>query len=99
MTTRPPVTRIQLEVLEAADAGVLVQSQRRGESYMHWRIEIDEDITKPVTRTADRLIARQLIAKGEPRTDGAIPAVLTDAGRELLVDLHGIGPADDKSGA
>lgn len=99
MTTRPTASRSQLEVLEAAAVGVLVQSKRRGESYVHWRIEIDEDITKPVTRTADHLIARQLIAKGEPRTGGAVPAVLTDAGSKLLADLHGRGPADTEGEA
>lgn len=91
MTTRPIVSLAQLEVLEAAAAGVLLQSQQRGYAYAHWRIEHDVDIYKPVTRTADSLLVRGLIAKGptlqSPDGIPRIRAVVTDAGRALLDEL------------
>lgn len=93
MTTRPTVSRAQHDALEAAAAGVLIESKRRGETYLHWRIEIDEDICQTVTRTAESLRARGLIAKGAPRADGSVPAVVTDAGRELLAELASREPA------
>lgn len=92
MTTRPTVSIAQLDALEAAAAGVLVQSKRRGESYPHWRIELDEDIFELVTRTADSLLARGLIEKGVARDDGSVPAVVTEAGRAILADLASRSP-------
>lgn len=96
MTTRPIVSVAGLEAMEAADAGVLTYGQRRGETYAHWRIEIDADIWKPVTRTGGSLLARGLIAKGDAFHDEHgnehVRAVLTDTGRAILDDLHGRSP-------
>ena len=92
MTTRPVVSIPQLDALEATAAGVLVQSQRRGETYPHWRIELDEDIFQLITRTADTLLKRGLIRKGTPRDDGSVPAELTDEGRAILDDLASRSP-------
>lgn len=99
MTTRPIVSIAQLDALEAADAGVLVQSQRRGETYPHWRIELDEDIFQLITRTADSLLARALIRKGTPRSDDSVPAELTEAGRAILAELASRAPAADPEDA
>lgn len=93
MTTRPIVSIAQLDALEAAAAGVLIQSQRRGETYPHWRIELDEDIFQLITRTADSLLARRLIRKGTPRNDGSIAAELTETGRAILDDLASRTPS------
>lgn len=92
MTTRPIVSVLQLDVLEAAAAGRLALSQQHGESYPHWRIQLDDATTKPVTRTANGVLTRGLIAKGDRFTDDD-PTVLargvpTHAGRAILDDLR-----------
>lgn len=84
----PRISTAQGEALDAAEAGVLLQSKARGETYLHWRIALDEDTTKPVTRTADGLLARGLIRKGAARSDGKTPAELTDAGRAAREAWH-----------
>lgn len=90
---RIEISAAQLEALEAAAAGVLVRSRRRGEAYDHWRIESDDRSTKPVTRTASHLLARGLITQDpQPCNDGAIYAIVTALGRAVLDELADRGP-------
>lgn len=84
MTTRPTVSLAQLDALEAAAAGTLSRSDVDYD-YGTWRIDGDGPA---ITTTVASLLKRGLIEESQPcALDGQIPAILTDAGRELLADL------------
>lgn len=86
VTTRPTVSRAQLDALEATAESKL---SRADGPYPHWYI--DDGLA--VTASALALLGRGLIEEGHVRDDGRIPAVLTEAGRELLDELASRAPS------
>ena len=92
MTTRPTVSRAQLDALEGAQDGRLRRPDTREE---YWRIERRNGTSIPATPSARTLVARGLVAElavewFNPITfeiERVIYAQVTEAGRALLVDF------------
>lgn len=86
MTTRPTLTRVQLEVLEAIARGEVSKPNHTGYDMGTWRVCVAGRPSRAVTVPTEAVIRKGLAELGHT-ADVRLYARLTDHGRELLADL------------